>query len=215
MSKTFIFLCLLFLLVLGIYVWLVYNPAPIFVKNVPYITPSNQILPQQVVLTFSPSSLSASSGAVQTVAVQIQTKNVSPSLIELEFSYDPSVLTNVSINQGSYFSHPVIPLNVVDTSAGRISYALQEQNSPLPPQSSHGIVAYITFTTAATYLPLQSQITFLPRTLVHAQSEKNLLTGNNELSITILPLVAPAPLKKITVIPTNMVAPKTPQAGKK
>lgn len=200
MSKKFIFLCLLLLVVLGIYIWLVNSPLPSIPKAQLPNAQTEDTKPF-VQLSFTPSSITASAGANQRVAVSIQTKNTIPNVIELELSYDPSVLGNVSVGQGTYFQNPSIVLNTVDPSSGRISYALEQQSSN---NSTGGIVAYIYFTPLTTYSSEQTQITFLPRTLVHAKSEKNQLTNSQNLQISIISLIPP--VQKV-VLPTSSIAP--------
>lgn len=87
--------------------------------------------------------------------------------VQLELSYDPQIITNVSIQQGSFFSKPVVLLNSIDNDNGRISYALG-----ISPQDSgkkgEDIVAVLTFK-AKTPIPSATTISFLPKTLVTAE----------------------------------------------
>lgn len=112
------------------------------VPNSPMPTPV-----AQTVLNFSPSIVSVPAGVAspQTVNVVIASGSNQVTGVDLELSYDPNVLTNMSIKLGDMFQNPFIwPTNKVDTKNGRISYAFAIAPSQKPQQGS-GTVAVLSF----------------------------------------------------------------------
>jgi hypothetical protein len=87
--------------------------------------------------------------------------------VQLQLSYDPRVLTNVSIQRGSFFTKPLELQNSIDSTNGMINYAIAISPS-MSPQPGTGIVATIYYTPN---LGLMSKTTInpLPGTKVTAE----------------------------------------------
>ena len=122
----------------------------------------------QTALLFDEISMSTSSAKpLYSLPIIIQTGKNLVTGVQLELSYDPEIITNVSIQQGSFFLKPVVLLNNIDKENGRISYALG-----INPQDSgkkgEDIVATLNFKTNV-LSPTATTISFLPKTLVTAE----------------------------------------------
>ena len=122
----------------------------------------------QTALLFDEISMSTSSAKpLYSLPIIIQTGKNLVTGVQLELSYDPEIITNVSIQQGTFFLKPVVLLNNIDKENGRISYALG-----INPQDSgkkgEDIVATLTFKTNV-LSPTATTISFLPKTLVTAE----------------------------------------------
>lgn len=86
------------------------------------------------------------------------------SAAQLQISYDPRVLTNVSIEKGSFFTAPMELQNKIDSLNGIINYAvgITPTNQPQP---GTGVVAVIRYATNPG-LTSKTHMTFLPGTKV-------------------------------------------------
>jgi hypothetical protein len=87
--------------------------------------------------------------------------------IQLEFSYDPKVLTNVQIKPGTFIQNPVVFLKKVDEVNGRISLSIGIPLGQSGP-SGTGTVATITFNEVSTATG-STILDFLPKTAAWAQ----------------------------------------------
>ena len=86
---------------------------------------------------------------------------------QLEFSFDPKVLTNVQIAPGAYIKNPVVLLKKVDQANGRISLAIGIPLGTTPPAGT-GTIATITFEEVPTASG-STFLNFLPKTAVTAE----------------------------------------------
>jgi hypothetical protein len=101
------------------------------------------------------------------IGVVLDTVGQKASGVQIELSYDPKIISNVTITAGTFITNPAELIKNVDQVNGRISYALGI--APQSPQvEGKGTVATITFT-ANTQLAKTTQIEFLPKTLVTEQ----------------------------------------------
>ena len=126
----------------------------------------------------------SSAKPLYSLPVIIQTGKNLVTGVQLELSFDPKIITNVSIQQGTFFSKPVILLNNIDIEAGRISYALG-----ISPEESgkkgEDIVATLTFKTNVS-TPTATTISFLPKTLATAESiEQSVLKSTREAQFIV------------------------------
>ena len=165
-TRTLTLIIVLILVTAGL-VW-------IATATVPYPTTSTNrqaIVPKvtppvaQTVLRFD--DLSMATNSAYTLPIIIQTGKNLVTAVQLDLLYDPKVLSNVKMEQGTFFTNPVTLLNSTDAATGRVSYALG-----VGPQD-HGkkgedIVAIIRFNTKSVY-PQATSISFLPKTLVTAE----------------------------------------------
>src|SRR5438045_1071840 len=148
MSKKFIFLLSFFvmLLVACVAIILLINNPSFFPQgeNVrrlfnqkPTSTPISIIT-----LSFSQPNMIVSQGQTNTIDVVINSEGNStitiPKLIQLEIGYDPTALSDVTIQPGDFATNPTVLLNLIDQQTGRISYALE--TSTQKEQNTKGIV---------------------------------------------------------------------------
>lgn len=122
----------------------------------------------QTILLFGDLSMATDSAeTLYSIPIIIQTGKNLVTGVQLELLYDPQIIANVSIQQGRFFSNPVVLLNSIDSDNGRISYAIG-----ISPQDSakkgEDIVATLTFK-AKPSTPSATTISFLPKTLVTAE----------------------------------------------
>lgn len=151
-------------------------------KNASLKTPSNQ----QTSLALKPNPLyvltTEKNASPSAVNIQINTKKNKVTAVQLELSYDPTLLTDVNIIPGPFFTSPSVLLKEIKN--GTILYSLG-----VAPGSSgkkgKGIIATVTFrinSTKSTITPLL----FLPKTMVAADGEtKSVLKSAKELLIYI------------------------------
>lgn len=127
----------------------------------PQTTRQTEVTPQEVTLNFGTAT---SSGAVDSVDVIANTGNATATAVQLEMSFDPKMISNVSLKQGDFVKNWQVLLNKVDYANGRISYAL---GVPLSGGSVKGTgpIATLTFTEAGVK-GQQIQIKLLPKSLV-------------------------------------------------
>lgn len=126
--------------------------------------------PAESVLTITPDVIDLTSGATgqQSVNVELDTGTNQVTAVQLELGYDPSVIRNVTVTPGTFFTSPTILLNNNDTTEGRISYAIGIAPAQ-DPRSGSGTVATISFTVVPSATVTETEISLLPRSLVTAR----------------------------------------------
>lgn len=144
-------------------------------------------------LTLQPASATESSQVAQhTLAVVMATGNNKVNSIQIELAYDPQALTNVAIKPGSFFTQPTALINNVNTTDGRISYALAEQMT-LSGKSGQGTVALVTFNVSPTFTGKSTTISFLPKTAVAADRVlESVLKKTTDYTLDVAAAMAPA-----------------------
>jgi len=119
------------------------TPVPSF-KRIVHATPTPSL--QQTMLSIDYSSTaSVSSSRRKPLAIFIDTKDQLVTASQIELSYDPTILTNIKIAQGSFFdvASSGAKLTIIDQKLGRISYALTEPDNRTV--QGKGIIATITY----------------------------------------------------------------------
>jgi hypothetical protein len=126
--------------------------------------------PAQSVLSMTPGTINLNNGVAgtQTVNVEIATGENQVTAVQLEMAFDPQVIKNLRIQPGTFFDSPTILLNNVDTSTGRVSYALGIAPAQ-DPKSGNGTVATITFNVTPVAGTNATSLTLLPKSLVTAR----------------------------------------------
>lgn len=122
--------------------------------------------PAFTTITLSPNPVTLAQTG--TVNVIVDTGGNSLTAVQLEIAYDPTYLTNVSIQPGTFFPNPVQLLNTVDDQTGRVTYALGITPAQTPISGS-GTVATIMFQRTLSAPAGQTQLDLLPKTLVTQQ----------------------------------------------
>ena len=120
------------------------------------------VTPAETVLSIESSSLPTS--PVQTANVIADSGTNKVTGVQLELSYDPALITNVTVAPGTFIAEPVELLNKVDPVNGRITYVIGVPIGGSGVQG-RGTVATISYTEIGAKGTL-SEIKFLPKTLV-------------------------------------------------
>lgn len=157
----------------------------------------------QTQLFFNDVSVSSlpSSKTTYSLPITISTGTNKVTAVQLELQYDPKVLTQVSVVPGVFFTNPATFLNRIDTATGRISYAFGV-NPTEQGKMGNSIVAILTFQTNSLQ-PVQTGITFLPKTLVTAEGvSQSVLKDTREIQF----MVGPTPTTSSTIPNSNNVS---------
>jgi len=146
---------------------------------------SDQMQPMvtPVVVAHTVLSLIPETTAQNSVDININSMGDNVTAVQAELVYDPMVIRNVRITQGTFFPTPIVLFNQIDPKAGRISYAIGIH--PLDqPQKGLGTVATIAYDKV--YGAKGSvTLTFLPKTKVTAEGvAQSVLKTANSLTIT-------------------------------
>ncbi|MEK7517526.1 MAG: cohesin domain-containing protein [Patescibacteria group bacterium] len=120
-----------------------------------------------VLESFPPVSSPNGEKITYSIPITISTNKNKITAVQLEMSYDPKVLTIISLSPGTFFPKPVTLLEKEDEDNGRISYAIGIAPNT-PGIEGEGVVATLTFQTKSQFLKT-TQISFLPKTLVTAE----------------------------------------------
>lgn len=179
MSKTLIVLLITLLITLSFFLFVKFFYFKTFIpQSAPSKQPSRVSI-SEANLYFSPNYLITQATSSAQVDIVLQT-NSGPNLIQLEIAFDPKVLFNVTINPGDYFINPEIALYNIDIKNGRISYGLschpyterreREGSNCINPNSN--TVAAITFNTYNYGPQKETNLSFLPKTLIRRDNEE-------------------------------------------
>jgi len=149
---------------------------------IPTINPQTQI-------SFNPAVLNTINNpqTEYTVDVTVNTNGQEISGIQLELSYDPAILSNVTVTPAEnnlFGTNPAVLINSVDQELGRISYAIALGGLDSEEVSGNGNIASITFR-ANSALTQNTQISILPKTTVRSLRSTNSLL-QNALPLTII-----------------------------
>lgn len=120
------------------------------------------VTPAETVLNFENTSLPTS--GQQTVNVIANSGSNKVTGVQLELSFDPKLISGVTVTKGAFIPEPVELLNKVDATNGRITYVVGVPIGGSGVQG-RGIVATISYTEIGAKGTL-SEIKFLPKTLV-------------------------------------------------
>ena len=182
MSKRTLFLIFaLFIIASVLVVVVLYKPSPVN-PSLPTqaITPIEPVA--QTILSFG--NITSSPSAAYSIPINIEALKNKVTAVQLEMQYDPEVLTNVEAAPGSFFKNPTILLNQIDEKTGRISYAFGVSPTDRGVMGQ-GLIATLRFK-AKTQAPTQTQIMFLPKTLVTAENiTESVLKQTNNIQFII------------------------------
>lgn len=172
--------------------------------------------PQEVSLTVTPTPpaytlLSLSPNPVTTTAaggnveVVIDTKENSVTGVQLELSYDPAVLTNVTLTPGEFFPNATTLLDSVDTATGRVTYALVITPAQTPVKGQ-GVVARINFNVLPGATG-ETQIELMPKTEVTQQGIGPSVLKEASGTTVVIGTSAPAPSVQVSTPVQATLAP--------
>lgn len=182
-NRTLILIIALIAITVGL-LWMALknSPVPPPTQIQPTVMP---VLPQTSILFGSLSTvLSTASAKTYSLPIKISTVNNKVTVVQLELSYDPKVLTNVKINAGTFFPNPFIPINQVNEKDGRISYAISVNPQDTGKQGN-GLLATLTF---QTIMPTSQSTTIvlLPKSLVVAEgTDRSVLKATTSAQFTV------------------------------
>ncbi len=160
--KTFFLILVLGLITTGLVILAILPPKPpAETTPVAQITPN----PIQTILTISSTPTSQATPSSYTTNVEINTGQNKVTNVQLELSFDPTVLTKVNIEPGDFFINPIIVLKNIDIKNGRITYALSSEDGV--GVTGQAVLAKISFTALKKGTPVN--IDFLPKTKVSAE----------------------------------------------
>lgn len=140
------------------------RPAPTPTQSVPTPTPL-----VQTVLSMSPNPFSVAPNASTSASVLIETGRNSVTAVQLELSFDPKVLENVTVAPpatAGFFANPIVLLNNIDSKNGKATFAIAIPPAGTP-ASGQGTVAVVSFTVRGA-LGQRTTISILPTSLVTA-----------------------------------------------
>lgn len=187
-KKTLALIIVLFLITCTLLYFAIRIPP--YSKNQQSIvpTPTPKTADAHTILSMSPAQASESSSIAQhTLAVSMDTGSNAVSSVQLELAYDPQALINVVVTPGSFFTQPNTLINNVDTTDGRISYAIAQQIG-VKGKTGKGIVAYISFDVASGFTGSSTTLTFLPKSAIAADRQLfSVLKKATNYTLTITP----------------------------
>jgi hypothetical protein len=120
------------------------------------------VTPAETILSFESASLPTA--AVQSVNVVADSGTNKITGVQLELSFDPKLISGVTVTSGNLIPEPVELLNKVDATNGRITYVIGVPIGGSGVQGK-GTVATISYNEIGAKGTL-SEIKFLPKTLV-------------------------------------------------
>lgn len=170
------------------------NRKPLITNTLPTI--SNKISPETVLnISDNPILVSTPSGSFYELDILMSTNQNSANSVQLELSYDPKVLKNIDITSGSFFQNPNVLLKSIDSSNGRISYAIS-LNGDQSGISGSGIIATLSFSLDRNaQASTQTAISLLPKTEVNAKDYPgSILKSYSGATINISSLIKPRPV---------------------
>lgn len=153
-------------------------------------TPTPVLIKPFATLSFFPPLLDVSKiSATQKIDILLDTHGKPVSGAQVELTYDPKVLTNVSLTppiKNPFFgTNPIVLVNSVDPAQGRISYAVGISASDTEKNGS-GSVATLTFTVNKFAGIAASQISFLPKSAVTTlSSQGSVLNSSTPVQIIV------------------------------
>lgn len=193
-KQTTILILILALCTAGLLYLALHNGTPQKITVSPSPTPMSPNAKTMLSIDSAPATLS-SALSQHTVEVVLDTTNPVNG-VQLELSYDPAMLTNVKIAPGTYFTQPNELINNINTTDGRISYALVEQLS-VHGHNGKGPVALISFDVKQGATISSTMLSFLPKTAVTADGIlESVLKKTSNYTLSLL---SPTP----TVTPTG------------
>jgi len=192
MSKTTGFLITIFIIFIGILLFVMYGMK----QNSPMLSLSNKpekvkTTPGDTGLSLSTTSQSFLPGQTITIAVLIHNPLPHTTITQFELAYDPNAMTIYSVMPGSFFTDPTIALQNIDFSTGRISYALHcptENNANQMMDCANNdnqTVAVITANINPYNFKQTTQLSFLPKTVIRTNTGQDILQSTTGLTMTI------------------------------
>ena len=115
------------------------------------------------------------------VDINLNTGSTAVSAIQIVISYDPTMLTNVVIHPGTFFTNPTVLQNTIDTTKGIISYTIAIPMDATQ-KTGNGTVATISYQLTS---GAKTTMTFRPETKITSEGI------NDSVLKTALPISLP------------------------
>ncbi len=139
-------------------------------SNSPLQEDAKKKLQSENTLSLSPDLQTVREGRVNTVSVVLNSQGTSPTLIQLEISFDPRALISLDIAPGNFFTSPKVLLKNIDYNNGRISYAL-ESSTTEHTSSNQNPIAIISFMESQATIQNETTLYFLPKTTIKVDGD--------------------------------------------
>jgi hypothetical protein len=133
----------------------------------------------------------------QAVDIMVDAKDKSVAGAQVELTYDPTVITNVTLTPlvpNQFFGkNPIVLINSVDKTQGRISYAISISLNDSE-KTGRGSIGQLSFTVNKFSGVPSTRITFLPKSAVTTQATKfSVLDTTTPLQIVLAPSATATP----------------------
>lgn len=198
MSKTTLALLVILLIFIGLLLFVLYRVKPASIITT-FSKPVGLALtnPTTASLSFSTSGKYIQRGQTVTIAVLIHNPNPHPNVVQLEIEYDTTEVTIDSLMPGTFFINPTVALNTIDSTTGRISYALHCPINPLTNNSADcanansSTVAVITLSVNPYATSNTTTLSFLPKTVIRTNIGKDILQKTTALQLLLNSQLSP------------------------
>lgn len=140
-------------------------------------TPTNTVMTS---LTLVPEDITVIKEQSNTINIILDGQNTNAhktKLIQMEIAYDPKALLDVEITPGGFFVNPIIPLLVINTHSGRISYALLINENESTQYTTSSVVARLTFLPNPAFTGPETSLSFMGKTMIRDTADTNILTA--------------------------------------
>lgn len=147
-------------------------------------TPAPTVAPDTT-LSFSPQSMTIPASASGQFDILVNAGTNKLTAVQLEIAYDPTIMQNVTLTPGTFFSSKNVLLNKVDTANGRISFAIGITTNEEPVIGT-GHVATLTF--VRTDVPTaSSSVSLLPKSLATQLGVKTSVLKSTKNAVLLFP----------------------------
>lgn len=151
--------------------------------SLPFLTLHSS--PTDAILSISPENIDVSPNQKRALGITLNSGENSVERVQIELAYNPLVLKNVQVTPGDFFSNPIIQLNDIDQTNGRVSYVISSSQDE--GEKKIGTVANLNFD--AGYVGSGSgqayKVFFLPKTSVYTADNNPILQSTSDGVVTI------------------------------
>lgn len=191
MSKTSYILLALLAICLGIFLIIKYF-SPVETK-LPTLEENAKVSDTltQGTLSLAPTSQTLVAGQSSIIDIFLEAQNATPTVLQFELAYDPTVITPTQITPGNYFTNAIILLNDINPRNGRISYALKcSADYEKDPKADCGNassepVAQIAFTINPFAVTKETSLNIMPKTLLETKEAEEVILKTTNAKIII------------------------------